>query len=353
MDNKKKYGMILLLFLGLFSLVLVLDGFYFAIQYMKTTFFMIVILWLVMVASIIIHEGGHLVMGLLTGYKFQSFRIFSLQLSKNEDGFKFSRRKVPGTQGQCLMVPPETKPLPIFWYNFGGVLFNSITALVALILMFVLDVKTLLSIILVFTIVVNLMFAITNWMPSKKTQNDGNNYRAIKDNEVSIEAFYLTLNFNAQLNQDIRMKDLDLKNAMSLPLDFTNDIEVGLATYIQEYFLYCDSKEKALKYSEMMMDKYQNIGSMRYRFNEFGHYFLVLVNKVEDYETYNTESVQLIRKSLKHTSDVRIMDILEEYYKEGTVNQKKYDEFVKLTETGSMLGLLQDQKDLLDSIIFE
>lgn len=95
MDNKKKYGMILLLFLGLFSLVLVLDGFYFAIQYMKTTFFMIVILWLVMVASIIIHEGGHLVMGLLTGYKFQVSESLVFNYRKMKMALSFQDVRYP------------------------------------------------------------------------------------------------------------------------------------------------------------------------------------------------------------------------------------------------------------------
>ena len=55
---------------------------------------------------IIIHEGGHLLFGIISGYKFVSFRIASLTLVK-EDKFKFKRYSIPGTAGQCLMDPPE------------------------------------------------------------------------------------------------------------------------------------------------------------------------------------------------------------------------------------------------------
>ena len=54
----------------------------------------------------IVHEAGHLVFGLLTGYKFSSFRILSFLWQKEDDGLKLKRLKVAGTAGQCLMAPP-------------------------------------------------------------------------------------------------------------------------------------------------------------------------------------------------------------------------------------------------------
>ena len=58
-------------------------------------------------AGIIIHESGHLVTGLRSGYEFISFRIGSITFIK-ENG-KLSRKKfnIAGTGGQCLMMPPR------------------------------------------------------------------------------------------------------------------------------------------------------------------------------------------------------------------------------------------------------
>ncbi|MBQ8965370.1 hypothetical protein [Ruminococcus sp.] len=81
-------------------------------------------------AGIIIHEGGHLVMGLLTGYKFVSFRIGSFILVKQNGKFVIRRFSLSGTAGQCLMthdMVEKDEDIPYFWYNAGGGLFNLLT----------------------------------------------------------------------------------------------------------------------------------------------------------------------------------------------------------------------------------
>ena len=55
----------------------------------------------------LIHEAGHLVFGLMTGYKFSSFRIASFMWLKESGKLKLKRVNVAGTGGQCLMIPPE------------------------------------------------------------------------------------------------------------------------------------------------------------------------------------------------------------------------------------------------------
>ncbi len=83
-------------------------------------------------ATIIIHECGHLVMGMCTGYKFVSFRVGSLMIADENGRLVRKKFSIPGTAGQCIMThdlvrdPSEIK---FFWYHFGGVFFNIITAL--------------------------------------------------------------------------------------------------------------------------------------------------------------------------------------------------------------------------------
>lgn len=55
---------------------------------------------------ILIHEGGHLVFGLLTGYQFSSFRVASFIWVKENGKLKLKRLRLAGTAGQCLMGPP-------------------------------------------------------------------------------------------------------------------------------------------------------------------------------------------------------------------------------------------------------
>ena len=77
---------------------------------------------------LILHEAGHLIFGLLSGYDFVSFRIGSLILVKEEGRYKFKRYSLAGTGGQCLMSPPDYNDgnYPYVLYNLGGIIVNMI-----------------------------------------------------------------------------------------------------------------------------------------------------------------------------------------------------------------------------------
>ena len=49
--------------------------------------------------QLIIHEAGHLVFGLATGYRFSSFRVFNLILLKEEGKLRFKKLSLAGTGG--------------------------------------------------------------------------------------------------------------------------------------------------------------------------------------------------------------------------------------------------------------
>ena len=51
-----------------------------------------------MYLQLIIHELGHLIFGLLSGYKFSSFRIFNFMLIKEDGKFKIKNLSFPETQ---------------------------------------------------------------------------------------------------------------------------------------------------------------------------------------------------------------------------------------------------------------
>ena len=85
------------------------------------------------VLQIIVHEAGHLVCGLISGYKFVSFRVFDFKIIKDENGkLNFRYEKIAGTGGQCLMRASEyvEGKFKFKLYLLGGVIFNVLFSIV-------------------------------------------------------------------------------------------------------------------------------------------------------------------------------------------------------------------------------
>lgn len=164
--------------------------------------------------QIILHEAGHLVCGLLTGYRFVSFRIGSLTLAKDIDGkLRFKRYKVAGTGGQCLMSPPDVpiEKLPTALYNAGGSLMNLLCAIVSLLLILYCDnMHFFVKYFLAATLAVGFVFALLNGIPMKLggIANDAYNMLYLKRNRQSVKGFYSQLVVNEKLQNGTRLSQM-------------------------------------------------------------------------------------------------------------------------------------------------
>lgn len=182
---------------------------------------------------LIIHEAGHLVFGLLTGYRFSSFRIGSLMLVRTDGKLAFKRLSLAGTGGQCLMTPPDLidGKIPFVLYNLGGSLMNLFTSLLALLLTFPLRGMPLLSMLPWIFAVVGIALALMNGipMPMGMVHNDGCNAVSMAKSPAALRAFWIQLKVNEATSQGIRLKDLpdqwfelpgggDLKNSMVMTI---------------------------------------------------------------------------------------------------------------------------------------
>lgn len=163
--------------------------------------------------QIILHEGGHLVFGLATGYTFVSFRIGNLTLIQKDGKFLFKRFSIAGTGGQCLLAPPckPLKEIPTTWYNMGGVLLNFLSATIALIPIFCISGMP--SYVVTFLVIFSLtgyFLALMNGIPLKigGIGNDADNMRLLLKNTESKQALMTQLQVNALLQEGVRLKDM-------------------------------------------------------------------------------------------------------------------------------------------------
>lgn len=154
------------------------------------------------ILSLIIHEGGHLVFGLATGYKFLSFRVGSLTLVKKDGKFAWKRFSIQGTGGQCVLMPPEdTEPekAPFLFYHLGGGLVNLISAAIFLPISGVLSSGIPKTAMMVFGML-SLVQGLTNLIPMKiQIPNDGYNIFMMLRHPADRAAIYKSLYLNGLL----------------------------------------------------------------------------------------------------------------------------------------------------------
>lgn len=178
------------------------------------------------------HELGHLVCGLMSGYRFVSFRILDFTFIRIGGRLRIKRFAVAGTGGQCLMCPPDrpVAEIPFTLYNLGGIIANVILlvpAIVALIVTgnpFVSESATIFLLCDVFLI-------LTNGIPLKAggIGNDAYNLLLLRRSMLSRRGMILQLRSNALIQEGVRPRDMPAE-WFSVPadIDFSNALEVSI-----------------------------------------------------------------------------------------------------------------------------
>ncbi|MBQ8404377.1 MAG: M50 family metallopeptidase [Clostridia bacterium] len=181
-------------------------------EYMLYLCGFLLLFYAVYFVHIIAHEAGHLIFGLLTGYKFCSFRIGSAIIVKEDGKYKLKNYSLAGTGGQCLMAPPEMREgkVPYVLYNFGGVIINLIIGAVCLVLFLALPEATFLSVALIMSVFIGFFTAATNGIPMQTglVSNDGYNALSLGKDEDALRSFYCQLKVNEYVTKGVRLRDV-------------------------------------------------------------------------------------------------------------------------------------------------
>ncbi len=215
---------------------------------LSSMFISLISLFIAGYLQIILHEAGHLLFGLATGYKFISFRIGKLTLIKEKGRFRIKYFKIPGTAGQCLLLPPDVSPqqLPFILYNLGGVLMNLFSAIVAILLLTTIpSIFTPLKLFLLFTALIGILFALLNGIPMKRSGivNDGYNLRLMQKSLESRQALILQLKVNALFQEGTRLRDMPAEWFTGENTEYSNPLLTGVKGFCISRFI--DQKEFA------------------------------------------------------------------------------------------------------------
>lgn len=232
---------------------------------------LILVFFLGYMIHIIIHEAGHLLFGLMTGYSFVSFRIGSFTVIKEKGNMKYKKFNIPGTAGQCLMMPPEIKDgkYPFIMYNYGGGIMNLIVAIVGILIATLVNERSIfISAMLILISAGGIFAALTNLIPLKVggISNDGYNVISMLKDKSARRSFYLQLKVNGLQSSGMRIKDMPLEELKTdEEVDLTNPLNTSIK--LLEYNWYLDNMdfqrakqciEEFKPYMDKMVQLYKN-----------------------------------------------------------------------------------------------
>lgn len=139
MAKKRKWNATTLLQLFTFIFFAALGGFsaFFELRYfgqitLRYYFYSVAIIVTSLLLHVFLHEIGHILAGLASGYEFIMFRFFNHLWIYTQQGLSKRKEYTPGILGQALMVPPppnKRNERPVLLYHSGGLLMNGLTAL--------------------------------------------------------------------------------------------------------------------------------------------------------------------------------------------------------------------------------
>lgn len=159
-----------------------------------------------------LHEAGHMICGLLTGYRFVSYRVGSFMWIRLDGKIRLKRFSLTGTGGQCLMGPPDMKDgkLPYVFYNLGGALMNLIVSAMSVLLAYALGENWYLALFFGVMAAAGLWLALVNGIPLKLAMlnNDGRNILDIGRSRNEMYSFWVQMKMNEQMAGGVRMKDM-------------------------------------------------------------------------------------------------------------------------------------------------
>ncbi len=313
MANKKKtavgLGMVVCCMLGVGLGILLANALRWILGDVENVFlayaFIVAVFIVALIVQLIAHEAGHLIFGLLTGYRFSSFRIFSFTWVKIDGKIRFKRMSLVGTGGQCLLLPPplvEGK-LPTVWYNLGGVLVNLFLSAVTAIPVLLCEQPYLRLGFLVFA-AVGLITALTNGIPMRVSgvDNDGKNALSLRKNEKAAYAFWLQLQINGTIASGVSLKNMPVE-WFELPEkeDMQNPLIATRAVFRENYLMDKGEFDEAKTLiAELLASNANLIGIYEKLLRCDLAYLLLLEGKGEEVTPLWTKELVAFQKSMRN-----------------------------------------------------
>ena len=307
--------------------------------------------------QIIVHEGGHLIFGLLTGYKFSSFRIGNWMIIKQKGKLRFCKYKIAGTGGQCLLKPPAFKDgkIPFKLYNLGGGLMNFLFAGIFAIIFVLFPNNIYLSAFNILMIIYGVVIGASNLIPLSigGVDNDGKNIISMGKNKKSLYSFWLQMKINEYLSDNVRIKDIP-EELFKKPNeeDLENPMITSVGVFACNRLMDMHNFDEAYTYMEYLMENsekgllgiYKNLLTIDCIYCE-----LIGDNNADKINNLYTKQIKMFEKQMKNYPSVLRTQYAYALLFEKDINKANAvkDIFNKVAKNYPYLADIEGEKELM------
>lgn len=323
---------------------------------MLDTIFLLLCCIFVVVLQVIVHEAGHLVFGILTGYDFISFRIFNIVIYKQNGNLHLGKGILSGTGGQCILTPSfeESDNIPFFWSNAGGIIANLFVSIVMLWITFLFPENSIGRTLFVFSAIIGAIFTLYNAIPFKTrlVANDGYNILKMINDSQAKRAFWRLFKINELHTKGIKLSDCPNEWFELLRDDCNNPLICGMNIYILLRYLEKFDLENALKMCDKIIEAPDSLGLYKNEAICEKQFCEIMLNL----QGSETQAVYALTKSniKERLNPVMRFHTLYAYHAFVKKDLKRADkifiEFQKEYSKNSNKGVLNLESDLLQTL---
>lgn len=307
---------------------------------------------------VIIHELGHLLFGLATGYRFSSFRIGKIMFVKSNGKIRLRKHKATGTGGQCLMAPPDMNngKVPFVLYNLGGVLFDAFVSLACFAILLVSKPELIyIKAALEYFIFFGILLSLVNGIPINNTLmiNDSGNVMLFRNNKKALRSFLCQLKIYEGMAEGKRLKDMPA-NWFAVPEgdEFKDAITCALGVFACNRLLDEKNFEAASELIDKLLDDDASTVFVHRDRLMCDKIFCELIgeNNSEVIKKLLDKSQKKFMKSMKDTpSVIRTNYALALLYEKDEIKAEKIrNQFEKREKSYAYSADMQSERELID-----
>lgn len=306
------------------------------------------------VLIVILHELGHLIFGLLNGFSFLQFRIFSRAIIKKDGKYNFKKQRIAGTWGQCLMKPPLEIPdgsdyKKYIIYFLGGIINQFILLIISILGYFLVD-SYFIKEGLIIGIYVNLLIMINQYGLSFRT-GDLNLVIDILHNHNNAKGVWFNLDYvwktfegkNYKYSKKMIDELLDICDNDVERLVFSTKCAIDASKYEKEFELN--------KVYKIISELYEKKGEYEECISILA--YLIAMEFVLDKNEYLKLYDDKLAKKFALTSDVNCLNALIGYELLINKDEKKAQKYINLFERMTKMAPItfEVDKKILDAIL--